>query len=114
MQAEAMTDIFKVQAVSTGPGLFKKLGRVLREKASGDLKRVFKGTSKTREKLGVSPGMAKHGLPPEDHMLWFEDLSVLQACTCPSSSYYRIYSVLTLAPSSSAISKRHQISCMLS
>ena len=44
-----------MQAVSTGAGtgLFKKLGRVLREKAAGDLERVFKGTSKTRERLGV-------------------------------------------------------------
>ena len=45
-----------VQAASTaaGSGLFRKLGRVLREKAAGDLERVFKGASKTREKLGVS------------------------------------------------------------
>ena len=44
-----------MQAVSTGAGtgLFQKLGRVLREKAAGDLERVFKGTSKTRERLGV-------------------------------------------------------------
>ena len=40
--------------MAAGSGLFKKLGRVLREKAAGDLERVFKGTSKTREKLGVS------------------------------------------------------------
>mmetsp|Transcript_34801 Transcript_34801/g.98662 ORF Transcript_34801/g.98662 Transcript_34801/m.98662 type:complete len:382 (-) Transcript_34801:146-1291(-) len=43
-----------VSAVQTG-GLQKlqKLGRVLKEKAEADLDRVLKGTSKTREKLGV-------------------------------------------------------------
>ena len=57
---QSMNGMMNVQAVSTGagPGLFKKLGRVLREKAAGDLERVFKGTSKTREKLGVSYLMA--------------------------------------------------------
>ena len=39
---------------STGPSLLAKLGRVLQEKAAADIERVFKGTSKTREKLGVS------------------------------------------------------------
>ncbi len=55
-QPKSKAGMMNVQAVSTGagPGLFKKLGRVLREKAAGDLERVFKGTSKTREKLGVS------------------------------------------------------------
>ncbi len=43
------------QAVSAGAGagLLQKLGRVLREKAATDLERITKGTSKTREKLGV-------------------------------------------------------------
>lgn len=36
-----------------GPSILEKLGRVLKEKAVGDFERVFKGTSKTREKLGV-------------------------------------------------------------
>ena len=36
------------------PGLLAKLGRVLKEKAAGDYERFFKGTSKTRERLGVS------------------------------------------------------------
>lgn len=39
--------------VAAAPGILQKLGRVLKEKATGDLDRVFKGTSKTREKLGV-------------------------------------------------------------
>lgn len=38
---------------AAGPNVLQKLGRVLREKASGDLGRVFEGTSKTRERLGV-------------------------------------------------------------
>ncbi len=58
-----------MQAVSTGagPGLFKKLGRVLREKAAGDLERVFKGTSKTREKLGVRLGVIDHTMSTPLH-----------------------------------------------
>lgn len=39
--------------MAAAPGILQKLGRVLKEKATGDLDRVFKGTSKTREKLGV-------------------------------------------------------------
>lgn len=31
----------------------RKLGRVMKDKIAGDIERVFKGTSKTREKLGV-------------------------------------------------------------
>ena len=42
-----------VQVCAAGPGLLQKLGRVLKEKAQGDLDRVFSGTSKTRERLGV-------------------------------------------------------------
>ena len=38
---------------AAGPNVLQKLGRVLREKASGDLGRVFEGTTKTRERLGV-------------------------------------------------------------
>ena len=38
---------------TSGPGLLQKLGRVLKEKAAGDFQRVFKGTEKTRKKLGV-------------------------------------------------------------
>ncbi|KAK9843916.1 hypothetical protein WJX84_012238, partial [Apatococcus fuscideae] len=34
-------------------GLLQKMGRVLKEKATGDLDRIFKGTSKTRERLGL-------------------------------------------------------------
>ena len=39
------------------PGLLQRLGRVLKEKASGDFERFFKGTVKTRERLGVSLGI---------------------------------------------------------
>ena len=39
---------------AAGPGVLSKLGKVLREKASGDFGRVFQGASKTRERLGVS------------------------------------------------------------
>lgn len=42
-----------VAAAQTG-GILQRLGRVLKEKAEADLDRVLKGTSKTREKLGVS------------------------------------------------------------
>eukprot|EP00775_Hariotina_reticulata_P014342 gene14342-14438_t len=41
------------QATEASPGLLAKLGRVLREKAAGDYDRFFKGTSKTRERLGL-------------------------------------------------------------
>lgn len=41
------------QVCATSPGLIQKLGRVLKEKAQGDLDRIFSGTSKTRERLGV-------------------------------------------------------------
>jgi len=42
-------------AADTGsnPGLLAKLGRVLKEKAAGDLDRFVKGTTKTRERLGL-------------------------------------------------------------
>lgn len=38
---------------SSGPGLLQRLGRVIKEKAAGDFDRFFKGTSKTRERLGL-------------------------------------------------------------
>ncbi|KXZ50743.1 hypothetical protein GPECTOR_15g428 [Gonium pectorale] len=38
---------------SGGPGLLQRLGRVIKEKAAGDFDRFFKGTSKTRERLGL-------------------------------------------------------------
>jgi hypothetical protein len=46
------------QAASTtanpgNPGILQRLGRVLKEKASGDFDRFFKGTVKTRERLGL-------------------------------------------------------------
>jgi len=42
-----------VYAANSG-GMLQKLGRLLKEKAQSDLNRVFNGTSKTREKLGVT------------------------------------------------------------
>ncbi|EFJ51325.1 hypothetical protein VOLCADRAFT_79814 [Volvox carteri f. nagariensis] len=36
-----------------GAGLLQRLGRVIKEKAAGDFDRFFKGTSKTRERLGL-------------------------------------------------------------
>jgi hypothetical protein len=46
---------------SSSPGLLAKLGRVLREKAAGDYDRFFKGTTKTRERLGVRSTRAAAG-----------------------------------------------------
>ncbi len=43
--------LLQVQASQTG--VLQKLARVFKEKASQDLDRIMKGTSKTREKLGV-------------------------------------------------------------
>lgn len=44
----------QVSAAATGtPGVLQKLARVFKEKAQQDLDRIIKGTSKTREKLGV-------------------------------------------------------------
>ena len=50
------TDLARFKMVclqAGGPGVLQKLGRVLREKAGGDLKQIFQGTAKTREKFGV-------------------------------------------------------------
>lgn len=44
-------------SAAQGPGLLQRLGRVLKEKAAGDFDRFFKGTTKTRERLGVSDGV---------------------------------------------------------
>jgi hypothetical protein len=40
-------------ASASGTGVLQKLARVFKEKAQQDLDRIVKGTSKTREKLGV-------------------------------------------------------------
>lgn len=40
-------------AATSGAGVLQKLARVFKEKAAQDLGRIVKGTSKTREKLGV-------------------------------------------------------------
>ena len=39
--------------MAAGLSMMEKFGRVLKEKAVSDFERVFQGTSKTREKLGV-------------------------------------------------------------
>ena len=41
------------QTHASSTGVLQKIARVLREKASQDLERIMRGTSKTREKLGV-------------------------------------------------------------
>ena len=41
------------QPASGGLGFLGRLGRVLKEKAASDFDRVFKGVSKTRERLAV-------------------------------------------------------------
>lgn len=51
--ASSHTPTCSLQVHAAGPGVLQKLGRVLKEKAVGDFERVFQGTSKTREKLGV-------------------------------------------------------------
>uniref|UniRef100_A0A383VUX2 SRP54-type proteins GTP-binding domain-containing protein n=1 Tax=Tetradesmus obliquus TaxID=3088 RepID=A0A383VUX2_TETOB len=43
----------RAQQAEASPGLLAKLGRVIKEKAAGDYERFFKGTSKTRERLGL-------------------------------------------------------------
>ncbi|KIY92346.1 chloroplast SRP receptor [Monoraphidium neglectum] len=43
----------RVQASASAPNVLQKLGRVLREKAAGDLDRFVRGTTKTRERLGL-------------------------------------------------------------
>ena len=53
LQAALSTSLALLQVQAAGPGVLQKLGRVLKEKALGDFDRVFQGTSKTREKLGV-------------------------------------------------------------
>lgn len=43
----------QVNAQAQAPGVLQKIGRVLKEKAGEDFQRVFQGTQKTRQKLGV-------------------------------------------------------------
>ncbi|KAI8464932.1 MAG: chloroplast SRP receptor [Monoraphidium minutum] len=43
----------RVQASASAPNVLQRLGRVLREKAAGDLERFVQGTTKTRERLGL-------------------------------------------------------------
>lgn len=42
-----------MQVHASSPGVLQKLARVFKEKASEDFGRIIKGTSKTRERLGV-------------------------------------------------------------
>ncbi len=51
-------------AAATSPGVLQKLARVFKEKAQQDVDRIFKGTSKTREKLGVRNAAAPRLLHP--------------------------------------------------
>ena len=53
LQASCVATQGRVCTAAATPNILQKLGRVLKEKATGDLDRVFQGTSKTREKLGV-------------------------------------------------------------
>ncbi|KAK9916798.1 hypothetical protein WJX75_007155 [Coccomyxa subellipsoidea] len=68
------------QAVSAGAGagLLQKLGRVLREKAATDLERITKGTSRTREKLGVVDELFSYWTleDSEDTLEQLEDLLI--------------------------------------
>eukprot|EP00798_Chlamydomonas_sp_ICE-L_P015653 gene15653-21760_t len=48
-KSETSTD-----AEDSKPSIFKRLGRVFKEKAADDFQRFFKGTTKTRERLGRS------------------------------------------------------------
>lgn len=56
----------------SGVSVFKKIARVLQEKAQQDIDRITKGTSKTREKLGVSCLS----------LLCISDSNVLYDCIC--------------------------------
>jgi len=47
------SQMWQISVAASGGNILQKLGRVLKEKATGDIDRVFKGTSKTRQKLGV-------------------------------------------------------------
>lgn len=49
----ADVQMWQISVAASGGNILQKLGRVLKEKATGDIDRVFKGTSKTRQKLGV-------------------------------------------------------------
>lgn len=53
----------QVADAAGGPGLLQKLGRLLKEKAAGDFDRFFQGTTKTRERLGVSKPAGPVSLP---------------------------------------------------
>ena len=58
MAVQVYTSGSSSSATPEAPGLLQRLGRVLKEKAAGDFERFFKGTVKTRERLGVR---APHG-----------------------------------------------------
>jgi len=47
------TILSEIQVQASQTGVLQKLARVFKEKASQDLDRIMKGTSKTREKLGI-------------------------------------------------------------
>ena len=58
MLTAAISSQAQASSSSTGVGVFQKLARVFKEKAQQDLDRIIKGTSKTREKLGVRAAAA--------------------------------------------------------
>ena len=66
-----------MQICAAGPGLIQKLGRVLKEKAQGDLDRVFNGASKTRERLGVRQ---PEGFPVDLLCQYKQCVSYLHSC----------------------------------
>ena len=59
----------QVQAAAAAPGMLQKLARVFKEKAQQDLDRLVKGTSKSREKLGVRAARAPPPLPQHHRAL---------------------------------------------
>ena len=70
-----------MQICAAGPGLIQKLGRVLKEKAQGDLGRVFNGASKTRERLGVRQ---PEGFPVDSLCHYKQCVSYLHSCVASS------------------------------
>mmetsp|Transcript_13717 Transcript_13717/g.18838 ORF Transcript_13717/g.18838 Transcript_13717/m.18838 type:complete len:365 (+) Transcript_13717:193-1287(+) len=76
---------FTCQANQTG--FLDKLGRVIKEKAQADIDRVFKGTSKTREKLGIVDELLTYWkLDESDDLLEELEDALISADFGPTSS----------------------------
>jgi hypothetical protein len=75
---------------SAGPNLLQRLGRVLREKAAGDLERFSAGTAKTRERLGVRLGRGG-GCGLEMVCVYVAFACVLSAAHCKRSQRSTAY-----------------------